>query len=56
MLWAMLAAAGKGAMAEGFDFVCLFAFVILLIPGLAVAAVGAVLVAVHRRSGSKGTA
>lgn len=54
MLWARLAV-GKGAMAEGFDFVFLFALVILLIPGLAIAAVGAVLATVHRRSGVKGT-
>jgi len=42
-------------MAEGFDFAFLFALVILLIPGLAVTAVGAVLAVVRRRSGSKGT-
>jgi len=54
MLGAVLAS-GKGARAEGFDFVFLFALVILLIPGLAIAAVGAVLAAAHRRSGVKGT-
>jgi hypothetical protein len=50
MLWASLAA-GKGAMAEGFDFVSLFALVFLLVPGLAIAAAGAVLAAAQRRSG-----
>jgi hypothetical protein len=54
MLLAALAA-GKGAMAEGFDFVSLFALVFLLMPGLAVAAAGAVLAAVQRPYGSKPT-
>jgi hypothetical protein len=45
----------KGAMAEGFDFAVLFGLTYLLLPGLALAAAGAVLVAVQRRSGSKKT-
>jgi hypothetical protein len=52
MLWAGLAA-GKGALAEGYDLVALFALVFLLMPGLAAAAGGGVLAAAHRRSRSK---
>lgn len=52
MLWAGLAA-GKGALAEGYDLVALFALVFLLMPGLAAAAGGGMLAAAHRRSGSK---
>jgi hypothetical protein len=37
-------------MGEGFDFASLFALVFLLMPGLAIAAAGAVLGAVQRRS------
>jgi len=46
-------AAGKGAMAEGFDFVVLFGLTYLRLPGLALAAAGAVLVAVQRRSAAR---
>jgi hypothetical protein len=43
--------AGKNANLEGLDFISLFALAVLLMPGLAVAAVGGVLAAIQRRSG-----
>ena len=54
MLLAVLTT-GKGAMAEGFDFVFVLALFYLLLTGAAVAAAGAVLAAVLRRSRSKPT-